>query len=97
MRRIPFLNLILHVKFHYNFFTLSKISFYIICKFHVKYRCTPSLIRFITNFGFLCVNFYDQVRKIPFFFKKTVLILIEKTNFQTDILELKVLPTGMIL
>lgn len=96
MRRIPFLNLILHVKFHYNFFKLSKISFYIICKFHVKYRCTPSLIRFITNFGFLCVKFYDQVRKISFFLK-TVLILIEKTNVQTDILELKVLPTGMIL
>lgn len=68
-----------------------------ICKFRVKYRCTSSLIRFITNFGFLCVNFYDQLRKILFFFLKTVLILIEKTNFQTDILELKVLPTGLIL
>lgn len=84
MRRIPFLNLILHVKFHYDFFTLSKISFYIICKFYVKYRCSPSLIRIITNFGFLCVNFYDQVRKIPFILK-------------TVPIKLKVLPTGMIL
>lgn len=70
VRRIPFLNLILHVKFHYNFFTLSKISFYIICKFHVKYRCTPSLIRFITNFGFLCQLLWSS-EKNPFFKKNS--------------------------